>query len=306
MTILRFASIVLIAGSLAACSSLASFDTTGSISTAAPPAPNGHVYIFRGIGGRVASLDLDELGEKVNRTGVTASVLNFTEWRTPAEEAVKRYERDPRPAPIVLIGHSAGGDAALSFAYRLKEAGIPVSLVVTFDPTRRAGEVPSNVERYVNIYQSTNFFGGGDVKAAADFRGHFATVNLKRYWNVLHVNMLKIDGLQDRVLDKIAQVTAMPPPLEGPATPIQYVMPRDLPIEIFDSGLPVVVERGEGLKSLSAKYAVPVWAIAAANNIADNAVLRSGQKLVIPRHLEAPMPPSLTSLAPSLDADVRQ
>ena len=297
MPVFRFVFVALVAAFTAGCSSLASFDATGSI-PAAPPAPNGHVYIFRGMGGRMASLDLDELGEKVNRTGVTANVYNFTEWRTPAEEAVKRFERDPRPTPLILIGHSAGGDAALSFAYRLKEKGIPVSLVVTFDPTRRAGEVPGNVERYINIYQSTNFFGGGDVKPAADFRGHFATVNLKRYWNVLHVNMLKIDGVQDRVLDKIAQVTAMAPSLEGPTAPIQYVMPRDLPIEIFDSGIPVAVERGENLKTLAAKYSVPVWAIAAANNIADNAALRPGQKLVIPRHLETalPVPPSLTSL----------
>lgn len=303
MIVLRFASVALMAASLAACSSLASFDVTGSI-PAAPPEPNGHVYIFRGIGGRMASLDLDDLGEKVNRTGVNATVYNFTEWRTPAEEAIKRYELDPRPAPIILIGHSAGGDAALSFAYRLKEKGIPVSLVVTFDPTRRAGEVPGNVERYVNIYQSTNFFGGGDVKPALDFHGHFSTVNLKRYWNVLHVNMLKIDGLQDRVLDKIAQVTAMAPSLEGPTVPVQYVMPRDLPIEIFDSGIPAVVERGENLKAVAARYAAPVWAIAAANNIADNAALRPGQKLVIPHHLEAPAPmPAFTgTAAPELDA----
>jgi pimeloyl-ACP methyl ester carboxylesterase len=298
MPIFRFVPVAVLAAGLAACSSLASFDITGSIPAAAP-APNGHVYIFRGIGGRMASLDLDELGEKVNRTGVTATVLNFTEWRTPAEEAIKRHEIDPRPAPIILIGHSAGGDAALSFAYRLKEKGIPVSLVVTFDPTRRAGEVPANVERYINIYQSTNFFGGGDVKAATDFRGHFATINLKQYWNVLHVNLLKIDGLQDRVLDKIAQVTAMAPSLDGPATPIQYVMPRDLPIEIFDSGIPAVVGRGENLQAIAVKYSVPPWALAAVNNLGDNAALRPGQKLVIPRHLETPQPvsPGLTSLA---------
>jgi pimeloyl-ACP methyl ester carboxylesterase len=283
------------AAGLSACGSLASsFDMTGSIPPA-PPAPNGHVYIFRGIGGRMASLDLDDLGQKVNQIGVKADVYNFTDWQTPAEEAIKRYELDPRPAPIILIGHSAGGDSAISFAYRLKESRVPVSLVVTFDPTRRAGEVPSNVERYINVYGSTNFFGGGDVKPAADFRGHFATVNLKKYWNVLHVNMLKIDGLQDRVIDKIAQITAMPPSLDGPTTSIQYVMPRELPIEIFDSGAPAIVQSGENLKAVSARFGVPAWAIASANNLADNAALRPGQKLVIPRHLEAPS--ALSSLA---------
>lgn len=285
----RFLLSALAAVSLAGCGSFAALDMTGSIGPAAP-APNGHVYLFRGVGGRVASLDLDEMAEKISRTGVVATVYNFTEWRLPAEEAIKRYEMDPHPAPIILLGHSAGGDAAISFAHRLKESRVPVSLIVTFDPTRRAGEVPSNVERFVNIYQSTNVFGGGDVKAAPDFKGHFATMNLKRYWNVLHVNMLKIPELQDRVMDKIAQVTAMPPSLQGPAVPIQYVMPRELPIEIFDSGLSVTLDDPQSVDALAARYGVPAWAIADVNNVGSEAKFKRGQKVVIPRHLEAALP----------------
>lgn len=300
MPIFRLAVCALAAALLAGCGSFGAIDL-GVMSSPAPE-PHGHVYIFRGIGGKMANLDLDELGEKINRTGVTATVYGFSEWRGPADEAIRRYEQSPQPSPIILIGHSAGGDSALSFASRLKEKRIPVALVVTFDPTRAAGEVPGNVARYINIYQSTNVFGGGDVKPAADFRGHFATMNLKSYWNVLHVNMLKIDGLKDRVVDKVVQVTALASPLDGPKVPIQYVMPRELPIEIFDSGAPVTVAQGETMEALSERFSSPAWAIAQLNNISEKAPLRPGQRLVIPRHLETIPPMSaFTNMAPKLD-----
>ena len=39
----------------------------------------------------------------------------------------------------------------MKFAERLDAVGIPVSLLVTYDPTRFAHSVPPNVERYVNL-----------------------------------------------------------------------------------------------------------------------------------------------------------
>ena len=48
-------------------------------------------------------------------------------------------------------------------AETLGAAHVPVALLITYDPTRMAHAVPSNVERYVNLYQSSNFLGGGDL-----------------------------------------------------------------------------------------------------------------------------------------------
>jgi hypothetical protein len=52
-----------------------------------------------------------------------------------------------------------GGDAAVQFAERLEEAHVPVSPLVTYDPNRFAHSVPSNVRRYINLYQSSKVLG---------------------------------------------------------------------------------------------------------------------------------------------------
>jgi hypothetical protein len=63
----------------------------------------------------------------------------------------------------------------VKFAERLDAVGIPASLLVTYDPTRFAHSVPPNVERYVNLYQSSNILGGGgDVVQGRGFHGHYA------------------------------------------------------------------------------------------------------------------------------------
>ena len=90
--------------------------------------------------------------------GDPAEYTNATECLFPSGSAAL-YRRDPQR--ITLIGHSAGGDAAIVFAEYLNVADIPVSLLVTYDPTRFAHSVPPNVERYVNLYQSSNILGGG-------------------------------------------------------------------------------------------------------------------------------------------------
>jgi acetyl esterase/lipase len=274
-------------------------ETERSVQPAARTA-TGHVYLFRGMGGRIASLDLDRMANKLNKAGVKAEAYNFINWRSPADEAIARHKREAQKSPIIVVGHSAGGDAALSFAERLKEAHVPVSLIVAFDPTRRAGRVPSNVDRFVNIYQSFNFFGGGDVSPASDFHGHFASVDLKRYWEVLHVNLVKLEGLQDKVIDKIVRVATLSNDLEGVTVPIKYVMPRNQPIELWDSGLPIRAEQGDTVRSLAAKYAVPAWAVAQLNNVGSGTSFKPGQRVVIPRHLEAgaSQPDTVTSFAP--------
>lgn len=200
----------------------------------------------------------------------------------------------------MAMGHSAGGDAALELAWKLKRAGVPVSLVVTFDPTRKAATVPNNVDRFVNIYQSLNFFGGGYIRPSSDFHGHFATVDLKSYWDVLHVNMVKIRGLQDKVVAKVVQITTLPVPLEGITVPIRYSMPRGEPIELWDSGFAAHTEPGDTVRIVAQRYGVPVWAVAQINDVSSNTSFQAGQRLVIPRHLEAApmMSGPLTSYAP--------
>jgi hypothetical protein len=272
--------------------------TTGSIG---PSASRARLYVFRGVGGRFATLDLDRLGERVNRQGVTAKIYEFMQWRDPAEEAIREYRAARAPMPIIVLGHSAGADAALSFAERLKEERVPVSLAITLDPTRLPHDVPANVDRFINIYASMNFFGGGSVKPGGEFHGHFASVDLKNYWEVPHVRMLRIGGLDEKLVDKIVRVATAQTNLEGQTVPIRYVMPRGVPVELWDSGLPVKAEAGDTAGRLAARYAVPVWAVAQINDLEPDAALQPGQRIVIPRHLDpATAPAAAVSFAAPL------
>lgn len=298
----RVLVLALATGGLGGCGSLSNFDgiLTGSVDSGAGAAQHapGKVYVFRGIGGQFATLEFDRLGDKLVKVGVNAEVYNHLNWRLPAQEAIDRYRKEQYKSPIILVGHSAGADAALRFANVLKEEKVPVSLIIGFDPTRLSLNVPNNVDRYINIYSSWNFFGGGDVSPGSDFHGHFASVDFKWYWEVLHVNLVRIDGLMDKVIAKIVQATNFPPPLEGATVPIKYAMPRGEKIELWDSGLPIRTEPGDTVRSIADRYAVPVWAVAQINGVSNNTRFEPGRRLVVPRNLDALAPgisPPLTS-----------
>jgi murein DD-endopeptidase MepM/ murein hydrolase activator NlpD len=66
----------------------------------------------------------------------------------------------------------------------------------------------------------------------------------------------------------------------------------------WDGGTPIIVQRGDTIDGLVAKYGVPASAIAEANSIPNGAALKPGQHLVIPK-LEATgsAPPRVASLA---------
>ena len=239
------------------------------------------------MGGRFASFEMDYLRDKIEASGIEAETYNHINWYVPAREAIARYKKNPQP--IMAMGHSAGGDAALAFAWKLKEAGVPVSLIVAFDPTRKAADVPNNVDRFINIYQSLNFFGGGYIRTSADFRGHFSTIDLKNYWEVLHVNMVKIRGLQDKIVAKVVQIIDAAGPARRPdrADPLHHAARRDR-LSLWDSGVAIRTEPGDTVRTVAQRFAVPVWAVAQLNDVsAECDALKPGQRLMIPRHLEA-------------------
>lgn len=265
----------------------------------APTEPRGHAYLFRGVAGLIYSTGMDRLAQEINRAGISASVHTYLMWRPVVEEAVRTYRRDH--APITVIGHSMGGDSAVAFAEVLNRANIPVSLLVTYDPTRIADDVPPNVQRYINLYQSLNFMGGGNVTAGRGFHGHYASVNLKDHREIVHINIEKAEYLHKQLVRKILELPDTPANGEGEAIPIRYEVPARASIELWDSGTPVTVGAQDTMQSLSETYHVPVWAIAQVNRMSAGAELTPGQRIVMPRHL-VPMPaPELlpvSSIAP--------
>ena len=280
---------------------LASASDTGAL--LAPPSPkatlepHGRAYLFRGVAGLLYSRGMDTLAERIQQAGIPASVQTYLLWRPVVEEAIRDYRRDPQP--ITLIGHSMGGDSAVAFAERLNAEGIPVSLLVTFDPTRIADDVPSNVERYINVFQSSNIMGGGNVVQGSRFHGHYASYNLKDHSEIVHINIDKSVQIHEQLVAKIAQLSETPAASEGEAVPLHLEVPGDAAIELWDSGLPVRAHAGDTLKSLAAIYHVPLWALAEINSASARTPLTEDQPIIVPRHLGPMVTPSaITSYAP--------
>jgi hypothetical protein len=247
----------------------------GSADAATP----GRAYMFRGLIGMI-DWGMDQLADRINKTGVVAKIDSHMSWSSAADEAIADYRRDP--APITAIGHSIGGDSAIQFAEKLAAAHVPVALVITYDPTRMSGAVPGNVQRYINIFQSSNMLGGGDLAPGSGFHGHYASFNFKDRTEMIHVNLDKFDAIQAQLAAKARSAGAG---AAGETVPLRIVYPPSVPIELWDSGMPVTAHAGDTLQTIAAANHVPVWAVAQINKKPEGAALTEGERVVVPRYL---------------------
>ena len=167
---------------------------------AAPAKRPGHVYLLRGIF-NVFSLGMDQLAYKLQAAGVATSVANHTSWRGMADDMIANYQSGNRE-PIILMGHSAGADATISIARRLQNSGVPVALIVNFDPVS-PDPVPPNVKQVVNFYVPAGW--GAAVAADKQFKGQLANVNENGTTN--HFSIDKDDGLQRQAIARVLAVT---------------------------------------------------------------------------------------------------
>jgi hypothetical protein len=248
-----------------------------------PTEQRARVYLFRGFAGMVFARGMDALAERIEQAGFTASVNEAVMCPILAKEVIRDYRANP--APIVAIGHSVGSACALALAEMLNAENIPVSLLVTTDPARIAHDVPLNVERYINIFQSNSVLGGHDVIPTKGFQGHYASYDLVEHTDLTHLNIEKSESIHEQVVAKIQQLAATPAKAEGEAVPIRYTVPANAAIELWDSGTPVFAHRGDTLQTLAALYRVPLWSLTQINRVSDNAPLAPGQRVTIPRHL---------------------
>jgi hypothetical protein len=278
---------------LGGCSTaILDLESTGSISrpqAASPvlPTANGRVFVLRGMMGKVFSTGMDDLAAELNNRGLYATV-HEREWQPVADLAISEFKAAKGKMRILLAGHSDGADGIIAMSYKLQEHGIPVALAVTFDPTRVLQKpVPGNIERFINLYQSNNLLGGGSSERAANFHGHFANVNLRERDGMAHVTIDKSHALHAAIIPKFLQAAASGMPPNDDPVPISYVVPRDAPLELWDSGITVRAESGDTAETLAAKYAVPAWSLRSINALAEEAQILPGQNIVIPRYLPA-------------------
>jgi thioesterase domain-containing protein len=282
------------------------FNQSAPPDSATGPKLEGHVYLLRGLVGDIYSLGLDQLADRITRRGVAATVRGVSQYSTVADEIIRKHRAGEDRGPIMLIGHSTGGDLIIAIAARLKAAGIPVALAFGFDPTRISDDVPSNVELFINIYQRFNPIGGGEVTPARGFQGRLINVDLREHREIVHINLDKSQVIHDLVASKIVAVAAAAsaraadPGRKKPAASapgevrplvLKYIVPADQPIELWDSAIKVTVRSGETLETLVATYGAPAWLIQQVNHVNADRPIEPGRVLLIPRSLENKTPP---------------
>ncbi|MBS7590299.1 hypothetical protein [Ancylobacter defluvii] len=179
------------------------------------------VYLLRGLA-NIFSLGMDDLATKLNARGIKATVHSYADWQTVSAAAVAEAKRGKRrPSPVIIVGHSLGADAAVYMGNKVSGEGVPVPLVVTFDPVTPT-TASANIGKVVNYYvasgsgkpvagpkvQNINM-GGGDSKV-----GHF--------------NIDKLAQLHEQVIGMIDR-PAVRPRRTRPAAPPTARAPAALP-----------------------------------------------------------------------------
>lgn len=267
------------------------------------PLPPPKIYLFRGAMGPIFSTGMDRLEEKLTKAGFSANVYEFTICRWIGDRAISSYKESP--APIVLIGHSMGGLCSIIISEMAAKENVPISLVIAIDPAQATGDVPLNVERFINIFLSDSVLGGGDVVAVPGFRGHYASYDLKQNARVTHINIEKSDDIHRQIVEMVTQLPRIPPQTQADAVPLRYLVPADTLVELWDSGVRVPVRRGDTMESIAAANRVPLWTLAQSNSLPENAQLTPGQTIIVPRHLTPPEPPAAMA-APQAPATSRK
>ena len=187
------------AGVLMVISSIALSMIFGCSDAQAAPRRAGHVYLMRGVL-NVFSLGMDEIAYKLQAVGVAASTQNYLGWRGLADDIIANYRSGDR-GPVILMGHSAGADATIDVARRLQNSGVPVALIVNFDPVSPA-PVPPNVQQVVNYYVASGW--GAAVAPDRSFKGKLANVNESASDN--HFTIDKSDALQRKTIAMVLKV----------------------------------------------------------------------------------------------------
>ncbi len=166
--------------------------------TVAPP-----IYIMRG-GLNIFSTGMDVLAKELTDKGYPAISDGFMDWRPNMDKMVAAYKA--HRYPIIIIGHSYGADTALLMAYKLRDAGVRVALLVFYDLTD-PGKVPSNVDHVLNFRSSSSTGINVTVTGGFNFKGTITNVTRP---DLNHLTIDKAEDLHDQTIKEIATLLGKP------------------------------------------------------------------------------------------------
>jgi acetyl esterase/lipase len=181
-----------------------------------------HVFLMRGFA-NVFSLGMDQMGARLQRAGINATVENYIAWDAIVNQAYAEY-KSGQTQNIIIVGHSSGATAVTAVAARLGELGVPVKLAIALDPTTR-NFAAGHVERYLNFYAPGGM--GTLVDKGRDFVGNLQNISLGGMAGVGHFNIDKDQAVQDRVIKEIMAAARGPAarPFAQPTTTQAHANP---------------------------------------------------------------------------------
>ncbi|MCK0206879.1 hypothetical protein MWN33_02410 [Starkeya koreensis] len=176
------------------------------------------VYLLRGLA-NIFSLGMDDLAAKLNARGIKASVHSYVDWEALSGYAVEQAATGKRPTPVIIIGHSLGADAAIYMGNKVSAAGVPVPLVVTFDPVNMT-TASAKIGKVVNYYQA-----GGSGKPVSGPR--VDNIDLTGSGQLSHFNIEKAVDLHNRVIAMIVRPAARPVAAKPKPKPVESTAGAD-------------------------------------------------------------------------------
>ena len=169
------------------------------------------VYLLRGLW-NVWSYGMDDLANKLRAVGVEAVVVNHTAWPQIADGLIRARASGEYTGPIVLVGHSLGGDDIVRLAQTLGGSGIAVDLLMPVDAVTPL-QVPGNVRRVINFYQANNGWGKA-LQPASGFHGAFTNADLEsnrrdlREVNTTHTSIDKGPKVHAEIIREVLRLRA--------------------------------------------------------------------------------------------------
>jgi hypothetical protein len=188
----------------AATTTTAAKSGNGQAVVAAGPYTHGRVIILRGLY-NIFSRGMDALAKDMTAIGLPVSTYNHSRWQQVSAKLIEEYRANPQQvAPVILIGHSLGGDASIVMSNWLAHNGVPVRLVVIFDAVAQTHPIVGGVQEVMNFYKPKGY--GQEVDAAPSFKGVMNNIDLTSRKDVDHLNIDEDPVLHAEVTARVLEI----------------------------------------------------------------------------------------------------
>lgn len=183
---------------------------SAAVELPAPPPggyTKGRVIVLRGLA-NIWSRGMDALAAKFEAQGVKVILENHSRWKELANAAIADYKANKDVAPIIIIGHSLGGDAALVMSNWIVQNGVPVRLIVVFDAVAQTHPVRSGVQEVINYYKPLSGIRhyGQKVEGSSRYNGTIINIDLSEDRSIGHLNIDKQEQFQNEILAKVLTI----------------------------------------------------------------------------------------------------